>query len=85
MNQRNKTQVSGKGNEKLKRQRKESLAIGKTIYEITAEEKDGVKATPLIILQELIDRHFCEAIYSPDCCLEFDGGNADVKYANGIE
>ena len=50
-----------------------------------AEEKDGVKATPLIILQELIDRHLCEAIYSPDCCLEFDGGNTDVKYANGIE
>lgn len=85
MNQRNKTQVSENGNEKLKRQRKESLVIGKTIYEITAEEKDGVKATPLIILQELIDRHHCEAIYSPDCCLEFDGGNTDVKYANGIE
>ena len=85
MNQRNKTQVSKKGNGKLKRQRKESLVIGKTIYEITVEEKDGVKATPLIILQELIERHFCEAIYSPDCCLEFDGGNTDVKYANGIE
>ena len=50
------------------------MVIGKTIYEITAEEKDGVKPTPLIILQELIDRHLCEAIYSPDCCLEFDGG-----------
>ena len=85
MNQRNKTQVSKNGNEKLKRQRKESLVIGKTIYEITAEEKDGVKPTPLIILQELIDMHLCEAIYSPDCCLEFDGGNTDVKYANGIE
>ena len=36
-------------------------------------------------IQELIDRHLCEAIYSPDCCLEFDGGNTDVKYANGIE
>lgn len=85
MKERNKTQIAEKGNEKLKRQRKESLVIGKMIYEITAEEKDGVKATPLIILQELIDRHLCEAIYSPDCCLEFDGGNADVKYANGIE
>lgn len=85
MKERNKTQVSENGNEKLKRQRKESLVIGKTIYEITAEEKGGVKATPLIILQELIDRHLCEAIYSPDCCLEFDGGNTDVKYANGIE
>ncbi len=85
MKERNKTQVSEKKNEKLKRQRKESLVIGKTIYEITAEEKDGVEATPLIILQELIDRHLCEAIYSPDCCLEFDGGNTAVKYANGIE
>lgn len=63
----------------VKKQRRDVVTIGKATYEIIAEEKDGVKDTPLTILQRLIDRQVSEAIQGRTCCLETNGGKQDVR------
>lgn len=63
----------------VKKQRRDVVTVGKATYEIIAEEKDGVKDTPLTILQRLIDRQVSEVIQGRTCCLETNGGKQDVR------